>query len=120
MLSDFDQLLIDTAPEFASGFGERIVFTPRSGIPRTIDAIVDRSPPMRVNAAGQVVTPKMTIQVVNDATAGISSAQLDAYGNDKATLALRIGGEAQEFGVYLPDQSSGSYSDAGMITLDLK
>jgi hypothetical protein len=119
-MSEFDDLLIETASEFADGFGEPITYTPKGGAARSINAIVDRNPPERINVRGDIVTPKMTIMVANDATAGISSAELDAYGNDKVTVALRIGGVAQEFGVYLPDASAGNFMDAGMITLDLK
>jgi hypothetical protein len=117
-----DMLAADAVNVFANPteFGESGTFTPRGGTPRTIGAVVDRNPPERINARGEFVTPKMTITVANDATTGISSADLDAYGNDKFAIPLRIGGVAQVFGVYLPDSSAGNFMDAGMITLDLK
>ncbi len=98
---------------------ESITYTPRVGTPRTINAIVDRFPPERINARGEIVTPKLTITVANSTTLGINSAELDAYGNDKATVALRIGAAAQDFGVYLPEGMAG-FMDAGVIMLDLK
>ena len=99
---------------------EDVVYVPLGGEERTVKAIVDRNPPERVDALGNLVTPKMTVQVANDATSGIAIAGLNAFGNDKIRVAYRVGGDAQDFGIYLPDPSAGDFQSGGMLTLDLR
>lgn len=116
----WDDELTGSAAEFADTFGESVLFTPKNGTPRIINAVVDRRPMQRINASGQDVTPTMTIEVQNDPIKGISSAELDAYGNDKITVDHRPGTPKLAYGVHIPDASFGPWIDAGMITLDLK
>lgn len=113
MLKADSAVFVDT-----DGFGEQVTYSPLNGTPRTINALVNRKPPAVYSGNGEVLTPLMTILVRNDATYGISSATLNANGNDRVTVAYRIGGTAESYGVYLPD--SDVTHDVGMIELYLR
>lgn len=114
-----DEALQNDAGAFIAAFGESVVYTPANGTPRTILAIVDRSVPERAPGGG-AMAPKLTITVANNATTGISTATLDAAGNDRVTVAIRYGGTPVSLGVYLPPAGSKATHDAGMVQLDLR
>jgi hypothetical protein len=113
MLKADSAVFVDT-----DGFGEQVTYSPLNGTPRTINAIVNRQPPEVYSGSGEVLTPLMSILVRNDATYGISSATLNANGNDRVTVAERIGGTAKSYGVYLPE--NGGTHDVGMLELYLR
>lgn len=120
----WDEEIAAAAPDFTDTFGEPVTYTPSGGSPRTIQAIVDRDPPERIAGAGDLYAPKMTIDVQNDPVNGIDSSAMNLHGADTVTVAYRVGGTPQTFGVYLPPPGQGPQerraNDAGMISLDLR
>lgn len=116
----FDADFKAAAVDLLEVLGEDVSYTPRGGAARTIRAIVNRTPPQRVDGRGQVFTPRLTIQVLNDATDGIDSSTMDAGGSDQVTLAYRPGTTAQTFGVYLPPEGTSNSMNGAMLELDLK
>lgn len=76
--------MIASAPDV-----EQVVYRPHGGSTRAIDAIVDRDPP---DSAGQVgaSAPLVQVTVVNDATYGIASSEIDT-GRDKIEVSDRHG-----------------------------
>jgi hypothetical protein len=85
-------LAADMGNVFLADFGEDVTYVPLTGDERPIRAIIDRNPPMP--PAGSPVkaglAPKITAEVANDATAGISSSEINT-GGDKLKLPVRIG-----------------------------
>jgi hypothetical protein len=67
-----------------------MVYLPRSGGSRTIEAIVEYPGPDLLNGLRGGSRPHLEILVDNDDTTGISSRELDT-GGDKAQLSLRRG-----------------------------
>lgn len=116
-----DLFLSDASAAFlnSSEFGEQVVYIKRDGTTRTINAIVDRTPPERVTSNGQVWAPKLTVSVANSATLGILAAELDAYGNDRIRTCLRPGGTTYDFGAFIPPPGQ-PWIDEGIITLELR
>lgn len=114
-LSDF---LKDDVDTFLADFGEDVQVI-GEGDPRTIKAIVDRPTP-GVGRDGRRLEGRITIEVINDAVKGISTASID-LGKTRVRLPERLGVPARPEGflVSLPDGSS-DWQDAGMITLVLK
>lgn len=97
------------------GFAEAVIYTPRNGTARTINAIVDRNPPALATSPGDPM-PLMTVSVANNATTGISSAELDV-GGDTITVAYRIGRTAKSYQIHLPD---GVTHDRAILNLELR
>lgn len=92
----FDADFIDEAwDDLKDEFGEEIVYKPHGGLPRTITAIVNRTPPAPPPGATEVVVPRLTITVENHATRGILLSDCDT-GGDLVELAVRAGGTAEE------------------------
>lgn len=85
-------LAADFATTFLDDFAEAVTYVPAVGDERAIRAIIDRSPPMP--PAGSPLkaglAPKITAEVANDSTDGISSAEID-IGGDQLKLPVRIG-----------------------------
>ena len=100
----------------AEEFAETITYTAKGDNARSISAIVDRSPPVRQNSDGTTFVPKVTIHVRNHATLGISSATLNASGNDTITVAVRVGATPETLGLYIPKNME--WHDAAWVTLD--
>ena len=94
MTSEFDQALIDTAAEFADTFGESVTYYPKAGGSRAITAVVTREQPAQVDGAPYGHTPKLSVQVINSATTGISSAEINT-GGDEICIAVRAGETAE-------------------------
>lgn len=119
-MSQFSDLFnrFAAAPHFAMQ-GEDVVYVPHGGTERPIKAIVNRDPPARMTVDGKMVTPRMTVEVQNDATTGISSAELNGYGNDKIRIAYRPGGTAEDFGVYFSEGVDAAISPTSLL-LDLR
>ena len=95
MTNTFDQELVDTAPEFSSTFGETGTYYPFGGDAREIAAIVNRQEPAELDGAPHGAAPKLTIDVENDATTGISSSEVNTM-KDEYKLPVRIGETAQK------------------------
>lgn len=99
---------------------EAVTYTKPDGTTRSINAVVNRNPPSRITPNGEMVTVSMLVTVANDATYGITSAEVDARGADKITLPERMGQTAKAFSVYVPDAGTGSWHNAGFLTLELR
>jgi hypothetical protein len=110
--------ILNLDPDLMSGI-EAGIYTPKGGTPRTIYVRIDRNPPKRFTEDGTDVTPVIAIEAANDETYGISSATLNAYGNDTFTTPARLGGTAFAFGIYIPEDGA-EWQSAGMLRLDLK
>ena len=95
-----DTILADASVVFTStdDFAEWVVYTPHQKFgqavptPRSIKAVVIRD--QITSLDGDTVSPVWQVHVANDATLGISSAELD-LGGDKITLPPRDGLEAK-------------------------
>ncbi len=77
-------------PVLLAQFGETVYYAPKSGATREIQAIVNRQPPGRYDADGNVILPKASIRVHNSSTLGISSEELKE-GQDQIQLYRDIG-----------------------------
>lgn len=75
-------------------FGEKIVYRPLNGMPRTITAIVQRNPPQELPGMDQGRAPRFVIEAANDpfypVFGGISSAEIET-GGGKVDVAERKG-----------------------------
>lgn len=98
---------------------ESISYTPSGGSPRTIKAIVDRSPAAMLTDGG-VYTPRVRLTVRNHATAGVLASAVNQHGADRVSVAVMLGGTAESLGVYLPPPGMQGTQDAGMIVLDAR
>ena len=75
-------------------FGESVTYTPLGSSAVTINAVIDRSPPVLRDGSGKLRRPKMTAWIRNHATAGRTSINT---GGDTITVAYRKGGTAEAF-----------------------
>jgi hypothetical protein len=112
-MGTIDTHLVAMARAQMTAFGEPVIYRPRNRTPRPIQAIVDRQP---VSVEGEVIVPKMTVQVLNNRTTGIYSGDI-AYDGDTLELAYDIGGEVREWLIHRGD---GRPQDAGMLTVVLR
>ena len=76
-------------PFLLGQFGEPITYQPTAGGERSISAIVERDPPAIFDASGGAVLPKLTIRVLNSATDGISSDEVN-IGTDEISIRLHV------------------------------
>ena len=83
------------AHQAQQGRTENVVYRPKSGGQRTVLALVERSPAAEIFGPGGSASPVIHVTVLNDASAGISSADLEAdAGGGKIDVAENIGGTA--------------------------
>lgn len=76
--------------------GESVVYLNRkTGVKRTITAIINRSPPARFDASGEVIAASLTAQVKDDATYGITEEQLNR-GRDSIIVPVEQDGTPEE------------------------
>ena len=80
-----------TASTDSNSIAEDVVYTPATGQPRTIRALVQRRQP---EAYGNSLSPVIVVTVANDADLGIISASVNA-GADKLTVSERPGETAE-------------------------
>lgn len=109
----WDAMVTAAASKFTDCFGESVVYRPRTGAARTIRAIVDRQSYAAIPGLSQGIGPNVTVHVLNSATLGISSTELDT-GGDKMDVALRLGKTAE---TRVIARLVGH--DAGMLDLEL-
>jgi hypothetical protein len=95
-------------------FGETVVYVPREGEERTIQAIVERGDAAPVPGAADGLSPQVRLTVANDATEGIASSELDT-GGDRVRAAPRVGGEARTMEI-----TRILYHDSGALVLELR
>ena len=81
---------------------------------RTIRARVRRQVSAPVAGERRVIAPECLVEVANDATYGISSAELD-LGGDQVKIALRLGKTPE-----LRTIANLVYHDAGMLRLEVR
>ena len=115
MSTAFDALFASAGfPVLLGQFGETIYYySSRTGRAREIQAIVNREPPS-MYVAGNVVSPRFAIRVLNDATSGISSEEVN-LGNGWIELYAKIG-DADLLAVSIHSLTS---QDAGVTGLNL-
>lgn len=122
-MTAFDDILKADAAAFTntSEFGETVVYVPgqptTANPKRTINALVTRHPPRPMNSDPAWKAPKLIVQVMNDATLGISSAQLDT--TDRIVVAEVLGQTADPRGLNVR-MADGVGMDTGMLTLELR
>jgi len=87
------RVLADTA-----WFGEEITYVKSGGATRRIKAAVKRQPPAALTEAPDVIAPQTTVIVVDDATSGISLAELETS-TDTLQFPERIGGTARTWSI---------------------
>ena len=75
-------------------FGESVIYYPRSGGSREIDARIERGTPEVIAETGDITTQAVIVTVENDKVRGITSDEIDT-GGDELSLSLRIGLSAQ-------------------------
>lgn len=75
-------------------FAEAVTYYPRSGSSRSINAVVLREQIATLAEDGDTVAPVWQIHVANDATSGISSAELN-LGGDQLGFPPRDGKDAE-------------------------
>lgn len=98
----------------ADDFAEPVVYCPKSGSSRPIDAVVIREQLVILPEDGDNVTPLFEIHVDNDAVTGIASDELN------------LGGDAIEFAIRVGQQVSKRYiqrllsHDEGMLVLECR
>lgn len=102
------------AAVFFSDFAETVVYRPREGEPRTIQALVDRDPPEALGEDVTTRTPVLHVTVRNDSVAGITAAEVDT-GGDRIDLPLRVGGSATTRPIVGIVRQ-----DAGLVTLEVR
>lgn len=91
MPSRFDQRFAANAfPGLLAEFGESVTYTLRGGEQRTIDAIIERSPPSIFDAGGDVVTVSFLLRFHNDSTLGVRADEIDT-GGDTIELIPKLG-----------------------------
>ena len=116
MVSTFDQRFRQSGfPMLLAQYGEPVVYYPLAGGSRSIDAIIERSPPAFYDAAGNVVLPEFTISVYNNVTDGILSSELNS-GGDQVDLIDEIGDASDSRKTVLKLMSQ----DSGVTVLALK
>ncbi len=75
-------------------FGETVTYYPNSGASRSITAMVLREELATVGELGDVQSQSIVVRVLNDATVGISSTEVET-GGDEIGVALRLGEAAK-------------------------
>lgn len=94
------------AVDFATLFGrgvsrlfavhaETVQYLPRGGLPRSVQAVVNRQPPTPENVPEGLVAPRLVLHFKTDATAGILPELIDT-GGDQVEVALRAGGTPEK------------------------
>jgi hypothetical protein len=82
MPSVFDRQFSQSAfPALLAQFGEPIVYFFRSGVSKSMYAIVNRQPASIYDAAGNVVTPAFTIRVEANCSRGLNAKEVDTGGD---------------------------------------
>ena len=93
--------------------GETLTYRPRAGGTRSITGIIERDPPETLPQSPRGIAESMTIHVVNSATTGISSGEIDT-GGDKIDVPVRFGETAKTRTII------GFEHDAGMLRLEVR
>ncbi len=98
-MSAFDDILVDDAINAWCGMGEfeeSIVYKNKSGVSRTISAIVMRGDIDKSDEVMHGVAQSMTVLVPNDSTSGIASSEIDLGGSEVLIVTWKLGATATE------------------------
>jgi hypothetical protein len=120
MSSAFDSMMqADAAVLLGSSgeFAEEVTYAKRSGVTRSIYAIVDRQPPARVGPDGMVSKATAYIDVQNSATTGIALSELQS--GDSITYNVHQGVAATARKVNVRLLSNGPNHDAAVLRLEV-
>lgn len=79
------------APVFFGDFAETVVYRPKTGATRSIQAVVDRDPPAFLAEAAGFLVNGCHVIVRNSVTAGMAASEL-LVGGDRLDVADRPGG----------------------------
>lgn len=110
-----DQLLADAAAHIDSdGFAESVTYIKGTGATRTIYAVVDRGVVEAMTDAAPASVKKITITVVNSATTGIASTELDNL--DRVRLDAELDGVLMSKTI----NPHNAVIDQGMLRLELR
>lgn len=90
-MADFDTHIDGTGALFLTEFGESITYHPAVGADRAISALVYRNGPADLESVPTGMSEVMEIEVLNDATSGIASSEINT-GGDFLTVAARLSG----------------------------
>jgi len=104
-MTTFDDLFQNSFDLLLNQFGESVIYSPLSGDDRTITAIVDRSPPEVYSPSGSAITVSCIVRCHDDATNGITSAEIDA--GDQIKIPVNKGDTATFRNVKLNLQGDG-------------
>ena len=110
----YDDILEAGSSVYLDEFSEDIIYLPAGGGSREIRGIVNREMPEDIPGAPHGNTPVLTVSTANDATAGISSSELNT-GGDRITIDVRAGKVATNRKV-----TRLLAEDAGMIKVELR
>lgn len=101
-------------------FGELLEYLPRVGEPRVIVAYVKRQfgEPTGAGQQRRSVDEYLLIGVANDATRGISSAEID-LGGDHVKASLRIGAPPRKLSLSKPSDSR-QWNDPAMVWIEAR
>jgi hypothetical protein len=97
-------------------FGEAVLYSPKNGTPRTINAVVEREAPVDFNGE-EVKRPQVRITVANHATVGILASAIN-FGGDTVTVAPVKGGAVVALSVH--KVLGQEWMDGGCVYLDLR
>ncbi len=118
-MSEFDDELIATGPEFLTVFGEAVKYLPHPPPPppdneRDIVMIIQRGSPDDLDGAPHGHAPLLTGWCLNNNVTGIAMSEIDT-GGDQVKVAVRTGKTAQDLRITRVLQE-----DAGMLKLELR
>lgn len=106
-MTEFQSLFADGFADLLMMHGEDVIYKkPRTGSEREIKAIVDRGTRQILNTVGDIVLPRVFINVHNDSTLGIASNEVSEAG-DKVSVALKVGGSLVDRSVLKVDEQDG-------------
>ena len=102
-------------PGLVSQYGESVTYHFAGGGTRTVNAIIERSPPAVYDAAGNVVMPSFVIRFHNDATLGVLSSEVNT-GGDQVSFLSKLGDKVPVKRSVLVMQSQGG----GVVVVAVK
>jgi hypothetical protein len=113
-MTTFDDRFNDrAAAKMLAEFGETIIYRPRGGAPRSIQAMVDRGPPQVPGGSVGTLAPFVVVEVRNSCTTGIRESDVDT-GGDQIDVPLKSGGAMKSLSIKRVQSSQ----DSGMVRLE--
>jgi hypothetical protein len=121
MGSEFDEYFARYgAPQYAAKRGVPVVLTFPDGRTRSVTGVVEHYPQRKMFDGAQAELPHKTLELQNDATAGISSDEFDRGGSILVTVPAEQGSSrTKTLGLYRPPPGLPA-DDGGMLLFDLR